>query len=207
MSNYLAIATVTAALRDIVQHAVATAVPGAVVTLKRPERAGNENIEKASVNLYLYQAIPNTSWSNMDLPTRSIDGRQIQRPQVALDLYYLLSFYGSELEMEPQRLLGSTVTALLTEPVLQRDTIEQAISGVNYLASSDLASQREQVKFSPLNLNLEELSKLWSIFFQVPYTLSVAYRASAVLVEPDIEISSARPVITRGIRVEPEVRS
>ncbi len=204
MSNYLAIATVTAALRDILQNA-AGVVPGAIVTLKRPERAANENLEKSSINLYLYQAIPNTSWSNMDLPTRTFDGRLIHRPQIALDLYYLLSFYGSELEMEPQRLLGSTVTALQSEPVLQADTIQQAIANAGYLAQSDLSAQGERVKFSTLNLNLEELSKLWSIFFQVPYTLSVVYCASAVLIEPDSEILPTKPVLTRGIHVEPEV--
>jgi Pvc16 N-terminal domain len=206
MSNYLAIATVTTALRDILQNAATTAVPGAVVTLMRPERAGNESIEKASINLYLYQTIPNTNWPNMDLPTRTADGRLVHRPQIALDLYYLLSFYGSELEMEPQRLLGSTMIALQTEPVLQADSIQQAIASASYLAQSDLSTQVEQIKFAPLNLNLEELSRLWSIFFQVPYTLSIAYCASSVLIEPGIEVSSTRPVLKRGIHVEPEVR-
>jgi hypothetical protein len=40
------------------------------------------------------------------------------------------------------------------------------------------------VKFTPLSLTLEELSRVWSILFQIRYALSIAYRASAVLIEP-----------------------
>jgi hypothetical protein len=205
MSNYLAIATVTAALRDILQNAALAAVPGADVTLKRPERASSDGQEKAAINLYLYHVAPNPTWSNIDLPTRSENGTLRQRPQVALNLDYLLSFYGSELVMEPQRLLGSAAVALHEWPILMPDAIRSAIDNNSYLAPSDLSTQTERVKFEPLNFNLEELSKLWSIFFQVPYTLSVAYRATAVLLEAQVDIQTAKQVLERGITVEPEV--
>ena len=42
-------------------------------------------------------------------------------------------------------------------------------------------------------MNLEELSKLWSVFFQTPYALSIAYQASVVLIEPDLEPIDAAP--------------
>ncbi len=205
MSNYLAIATVTVTLRDILQTATLAAVPGADVTLKRPERASGDGQEKAAINLYLYHVAPNPTWSNLDLPTRSENGTLRQRPLVAFDLDYLLSFYGSELVMEPQRLLGSAAVALHEWPVLTPDTIQSAINNNSYLASSDLSTQIERVKFEPLNFSLEELSKLWSIFFQVPYTLSVAYRATAVLMEAQVDIQLAKQVLKRGITVKPEV--
>src|SRR5207237_9390379 len=41
------------------------------------------------------------------------------------------------------------------------------------------------VKITMANLSTDELSKLWSVFFQVPYQLSVAYQASVLLIEPD----------------------
>jgi len=206
VSNYLAIATVTAALRDILQEAATAAVTGATVTLRRPDHANTENADKASINLYLYQALPNTMWRNVDLPTRTADGRLLQRPQIALDLYYLLSFYGSELEMEPQRLLGSVTLALHTQAILQASTIQQAINNTSLLSQSDLFQQVELVKFHALNMSLEELAKLWSVFFQVPYTLSMAYCASAVLIDADITPMETLPVLTRNIHVQPEVK-
>jgi hypothetical protein len=50
------------------------------------------------------------------------------------------------------------------------------------------------VKFTPLGLSLEEMSRIWSVFFQTRYALSMAWRASAVLVEPRLRATPALPV-------------
>src|SRR5258706_13084265 len=107
MSNFLAIATVTAALSQILQAAVGPDVPGATVTTLRPNGSGNA--PATSVNIYLYQVMHNAALSNADLPTRRTGGDLMQRPVAALDLHYLLTCYGAEAQLEPQRLLGSAV--------------------------------------------------------------------------------------------------
>ncbi len=61
----------------------------------------------------------------------------------------------------------------------------------------------ESVKFSPLSLDLEELSKLWSVFFQTPYALSVAYHASVVLIEAEETPQAALPVRAPKLYVQP----
>jgi hypothetical protein len=205
MSNYLAIATVTITLRDLLQDAASQVVPGSAVTTQRPEFMSNGGQEKAGINIYLYQVTPNSSWTNNDIPSRDTTGRLVQRPQAALDLNYLLSFHGSEITMEPQRLLGSAITSLHTRPFLSLSAIQNAINGTGYLAQSDLFNQTELVRFSPLNLNLEELSKLWSVFFQITYTLSVAYRASVVLLEADEALPEVKVVQKPVITANPEV--
>ncbi len=55
----------------------------------------------------------------------------------------------------------------------------------------------------PLSLSLEELSKLWSVFFQTAYTLSVAYLATTVLIEPTITFQRPLPVRVRNITAFP----
>jgi hypothetical protein len=55
------------------------------------------------------------------------------------------------------------------------------------------------VRFIPLALGLDELSKLWSVFFQTPYMLSVAYQASVVLIEPQVTPQQALPVRARSL--------
>jgi hypothetical protein len=234
MSNYLAIATVTATLRDVLQKAVADrvqdaasgatltvpgAVSGATVTTLRPEKAGNGNQNQAGVNLYLYQVTPNAAWRNSDIVIRwhdpaDTDTRADKRPtdkieqhiQVPLNLHYLLSFYGDEQKLEPQRLLGQVVGALEAQPIILLADIRAAIQSQSnpYLSTSNLDFQVEnieRIKLAPLTLSLEDLSKLWSVFFQVPYALSVAYEASAVLIEPSPV--STIPVITqRNIGVD-----
>jgi len=62
-----------------------------------------------------------------------------------------------------------------------------------------LAEQVESIKFSPLILNLEEMSKVWSVFFQTPYALSIANQATVVLIEADEVPRPALPVFQRSI--------
>ena len=90
----------------------------------------------------------------------------MNRPRIGLDLHYLLTFYGSEAGFVPQRLLGSVVRTLHARPVLSRTQIQQALTAFPALQSSNLADDVELVKFTQLPLTLEELSKLWSVFFQ-----------------------------------------
>src|SRR5512140_1425849 len=109
MSNFLAIATVTTALRDLLQAAV-TGIGGTpTVTAGRPHAPAKLD---PVVFLYLYSVTPNTSLRNNDLSTRRPDGRVQNRPQAAVDLRYLLSFYGDEGEQVPQQLMGKAVVAL-----------------------------------------------------------------------------------------------
>lgn len=203
MSNYLAVATVTAALSDLLQSAINPDVPGVSVTMLRPD--GNGGMPKTGVNVFLYQVTPNAAWHNADLPTRRSGGDLIQRPQVALDLHYLLTFYGDETKLEPQRVLGSVVRTLHARPVLTRASIRQTLANLafSYLAESNLADAVELVKFTPLPLSLEELSKLWSVYFQTQYSLSVAYQATVVLIESEEPTRVALPVRARNLYVVP----
>ncbi len=208
MSNFLAIATTTAALGDLLRQAIQVdqdgAVDGAIVTTRRPDDPQNGNTQ-AGVNIYLYQVTPNTALRNFDLPTRDASGQAVQQPQAALDLHYLLTFYGNDAKLEPQRLLGLVVRALHSRPLLSREHMRQFIKSIipgdpyEDLTSCDLADQIELVRFSPTLLNLEELSKLWSVFFQTPYTLSVAYQASVVLIEAAEAVRTALPVRERAV--------
>ncbi len=203
MSNFLAIATVTAALSQNLDTAVGIDVPGAGSSTDRPDALGNGNEPTKGVNIFLYQATANTAWRNADLPTRSADGSLLQRPQVALDLHYLLTFYGSERQLVPQRIMGSAVRTLHARPVLTRQGIRDAVARNNFLAGSELAEEVELVKFTPIPLSLEELSKLWSVFFQTPYTLSTAYKATVVLIEGKAPPQPALPVRARNLYVFP----
>lgn len=123
MSNFLAPATVTAALALLLEELIALDVTDFTfnVTTDRPDELADDS--GAFVNVHLYQVTPNVQWRNDDLPTRNARGQLVQRPRAALDLHYLLSFYGDENELEPQRLLGSAMHILRAQPVLTADWI------------------------------------------------------------------------------------
>lgn len=204
MSNYLAIATVTGALQQLLQPPVKAAVSGANVGFSRPD--GSTGNGSPTVNVYLYQVTPNAAYRNSDLPTHRSDGTLVQKPQAALDLHYLFTFHGSDDKLEPQRMLGAVASTLQAQPLLSTQNIQAAIASAQFstiLAGSDLASQVERVRFTPTALSLEEFSRLWSAFFQVEYSLSVAYQASVVLIESTDTPQEALPVQARNVYVTP----
>jgi hypothetical protein len=184
MSNALAIAAVTATLQQqLAAAASASGVAGAQVTTLRP--GSPSGLPTPGVNLFLYQVSPNAAWRNADLPTRGADGTLLRQPRVALDLHYLLTFYGDDATLDQQRLLGAVARQFHAAPVLARGAVANAQRSFTFLASSNLADQPELVRVTPAHLSLEELSKLWSIFPDVEYVLSAVYVAGVVLIETD----------------------
>jgi hypothetical protein len=204
MSNFLAIATVTATLQRFLQSVVGTDVPGAKANTARPDAPGS-GVPQIGVNIFLYQITPNAALRNADLPTRNAASQAGQRPVAALDLHYLLTFYGNDGQFEPQRVLGSVVRSLHAQPLLTRQMIRDTVTdpAYSYLATSNLADAVDPVRFSPLSFSLEELSKLWSVLFQTPYALSTAYRASVVLIEEELSPVVPLPVRERHVFVVP----
>lgn len=202
MSNHLAIAAVSRALRLVVEDAARAAVTGAEVTHVRP---GGEPVKTPAtgVNVFLYGVTPNVSLRNGDLPSRSGSGQLVQKPTAALDLHYLLSFYGDDAELETQRMLGTVVQALHSRATLSRDVLRHVAQEDAWLAASDVSEAPEAVRFTPVLLNLEELSKLWSVLFQTPYALSVAYQATLVAIEADGPVRATLPVRDRNVYVFP----
>ena len=204
MSNFLAIATVTEALRQILQTATkASKISGAMATALKPV-TGAVGLPAVGVNLYLYQVTPNSALRNADQPSRRSDGTVVEAPQIALDLHYLLTFYGKEQELEPQRVMGSVLRYLNSRPLLTRKSIQNAKSatpGIPGLADSNLDDQTELVRIMMIPMTLEELSKLWSVLLQTSYMLSVAYQASVVLIQGDDLAQPALPVWIRNIYV------
>ena len=202
MSNHLAVATVTATLHNVLLNA-ASVVPGTTVTTKRPDGGPAPG---PAINAFLYQVTPNAAYRNADLPTRRAAGQLVRKPQAALMLHYLLSFMGDDTRFEAQRLLGAAVRELHAQPALRPKDIISTIGNPPFdavLANSDLDKQVDLVRLVPLNLSLDELSKMWSVFFQIPYALSVAYQASVVLIETDDTPRAALPVKTRNVYTLP----
>jgi hypothetical protein len=194
MSNALAIAAVTETLVRFLSNAIVgpSQVPDAWVSAVPP--TPDQPLANPGVNVFLYQVTPNAAYRNADVPTRALDsvGTLIRKPVVALDLHYLLTFYGDETALVPQRLLGATTIALHRNPNMQRSIVQPApiqpldqqhhLAGV---ADSGLANQSQLIRFTPVTYTLEELSKLWSFLLKVDYVLSTAYIASVLLIESD----------------------
>jgi hypothetical protein len=204
VSNALAIAAVTESLVALLNdHLPAAQVNNATVSAVTPDQTlGRAN---PGVNVFLYQVSPNAALRNADLPTRALDGTMLQKPQAALDLHYLFTFYGDDTLLEQQRMLGVVALTLHRFPNLQRSQIQQVPITLSTTAPSNLEQQTQLVRFTPISFSLEELSKLWSFLLKVDYVLSAAYIASVVLIEADDDVPAppALPTLSYRLRAVP----
>ena len=205
MSNYLAIATVTATLQKILQDAIQEDLSDARVTTLRPDNLQTGGVATTGVNLFLYKVQASPAWRNADTPGRRPKGDLVKKSQVGLDLQYIISFYGKDEELETQRLVGSVVRTLQDRATLTPDVIRATItdSTFPFLADSDLADQVEPIRFTPLDLSTEELSQVWSGFFQTPYLFSLVYKGTVVFIEGEVSGERALPVSDRRTAVAP----
>lgn len=205
MSDDLAVAAVTEAFSLLVERAAQRAVTGVEVKNSPPEALPATTPNR--VYVYLYHVTENGHFRSNDLPTRDSNGTVVTKPRIGLDLDYLVSFYGAADKLEPERMLGAVVSTIHARPLLSPLVIEKAVELAvgTALAEADLAQQVEGVRVTPVDLDLEEMSKLWSVFFQEPYRLSVAYRVSVVLIEVDETPQTGLPVQVRQVRSVPAV--
>jgi hypothetical protein len=193
MSNPLAIAAVTATLRNLLQAGIDLDpdLGGTSVTARPPDKARSPNDTASQVNLFLYQTEPNAAWRNRDMPRQVKPGEE-GHPPLALTLYYLLTAYGKDNEdVSGHHLLGRSMSILHDHPLLGAAEIQAA------LPKTDLHEQVERVRITPQPMSIEELSKLWTTF-QTNYRISACYQASVVLVDSARPVKSALPVLRRG---------
>jgi hypothetical protein len=195
MSNPLAIAAVTAALRNLLTQGV-TADPDladATVTTQPVDRARVNGNNANQLNVFLYHTLPSAAWRNMDLPGRVMPGES-GLPALGVNLYYLITAYGRDNDAQrpfSHHLMGRAMSILYDHPLLSADEIKAA------LPNNDLWLQIERVRFTLQPISLDEISKLWT-GFQTQYRLSVAYEASVVLIESTRPVKTPVPVLTRG---------
>ncbi|HWU87959.1 MAG TPA: DUF4255 domain-containing protein, partial [Kofleriaceae bacterium] len=207
-----AIAAVTASLKDLlnnglIDHDLST-IGSFTVTAQPPDRITTGQTESNQLNLFLYQVTPNTGWRNAGLPSRDSRGMRISNSPLALDLHYLLTAYGAA-DLNAEVLLGYAMQLLHENPVLTRQQLRTAlaapppVSGTilpgpfGSLSAIDLALQVELLKITPVYLNTEDLSKLWTAM-QARYRPSMAYLVSVVLIQSEASTISAPPVLKRG---------
>lgn len=194
MSNSLAIASVTATLRRLLEK-------GGVehVTVRPLDKAPEGiNADKQRINLFLYQALPDAAFRNREMPGRVKSG-ETGHPPLPLTLYYLLTAYSGDErdETRSHALLGEGMRILHDHPLLGPDEIRDAVKADRDLAASDLADQVERVRITLQPLLFEEMSKLWTTF-QIHYRLSAAYQVSVVLIESARPTRTPLPVLMRG---------
>jgi hypothetical protein len=197
MRSELAIASVTAVLKHVlenglVQYAVTNSIGSDVVVSSiPPDRITSGADERAQLNLFLYQATPNTRLRAR--PLGNSERGMAARPPLALDLFYLISAYGAH-DLDTDVLIGYALRLFHDTPTFSRDLIKKTLATLSSagngratipalaaLAEPGLADQMEEISMSPQFVSIEEMSRLWSAL-QARFRPSAVYKASVVVI-------------------------
>lgn len=200
MDPDLAIASITLAIRQRLQAALNRAGSlGGEVRTERPDKLSDTGAP--IVNLYLYQLNLNPFMRNNDIdpvivrtPDKSggykIPATSIQTYRVPLKLRYMLSFFGDERTLVPQRLLAVCVAALNRLPQIDARAVTAAANLVAGKTaptpSPEPIPDFDDVNLSFADLTLDDTYRLWSAF-KATYALSVGYLADTAIVYSEPE--------------------
>jgi hypothetical protein len=212
MSSPLAIAAVTAVLKDLLNNGLIdndlARVGSFSVTAAPPDRITTGETEQNRLNLFLYQVTPNQGWRNAALPSYGARGERLSNPPLALDLHYMLTAYG-QADLNAEILLGYAMEIMHNNGIIGRESIRRSLSPNNPITVAlipddgqgrkaiDLVDQIETLKITPHYLNADELSRMWTAM-QARYRPTVAYQVSTVLIQSTRPVVSALPVLQRG---------
>lgn len=200
MSNALAIAAVTATLKNLLQAITADGdLNDASVTILPLDKARGTNTAN-QLNLFLYQIQRNPAWVNSDMP-RQVQPGETGIPPLPLNLWYLLTAFGKNDDSDNSaqayghHVLGRAMSILHDHPVLSAADIITATHTL--LPASDLDRQIERIRITLQPLSVDEIYRLWT-GFATPYRLSAAYEVAVTLIESTRTARAPLPVLTRG---------
>lgn len=226
MSNGLAIAAITAVLKNLledglVQNAALSSMGNVLLTTLPPDKVSVGVDGQPQLNLFLYQVTQNRNadWIGRDrsnhLRSNAMNDENAPLP---INLHYLLTVYGTK-DFQTELLLGYAMELMHQNPVLSNDRIEAALkhtasinrAGVfsQALESTSLPAlieQLGQVQIIPNMLDTEKMSRLWSLL-KGSYQPSIVYEVSMVFIgnqksspktHPSLEVLD-RPYIEKVI--------
>jgi hypothetical protein len=208
MSDFQAIAGVSATLRTLLRDRIevppaVTGVTTVEVTVGVPQTGATPmppGLETARANLYLYRVSENGNLKNQEIPGHGHPAAY-GRPPLSLDLYYLLTAYGTTKASNPlffeeilaHYVLGGAMRVLHDYPMIteQLATVRPPI-GETILHPS-LRGEFERVKLSLDPVSLEDVTKVWTAL-ELPYRVSAGYKVTVVQIESRRTRLVPRPV-------------
>lgn len=220
MSTAMAIAAAARVLSRLIDNRVAleniTAFQNMKTSVVSPEQidgtdmTANANVNP-QVNIFPYHVGMNASFRNAFEPSRNSTGQPVTTPPLALDISFLVSAHSS-VELLPEMLLGLAMQALSDAPQLTRDRVRTLLIAdppddpvMMSLQRSGLADQLEIIRIEPLNLNTDDMQKLWTSIHSRARP-SFCYRVSAILIDSQNSAKDALPVRTFATAVVQFVR-
>jgi len=163
-----------------------TNLPAVAIDLLSPKHPGANRL-----TLFLYKVLENPDFKNA--ASRSVttgpDGKLTEkRPPLTVDLYYLLTAHsGSSSLLEAHTALSRAMRVFYDNGVLSGSLLRAENPSKGLTADATL-----RLTLNPISM--EDMTRIWSVFPDTPYEISVTYLVTPVSIESSREETGA-PVV------------
>ena len=175
MGDYTAIADVGQTLVELLRSGMSDLITPASIVLCSPADIGASDNPRLS--LFLYQVTENRYLKNQEMTV--VDPVTAQYPPLMLDLYYMLTAYGSsqitdktDRTLEEHKILGLAMRVLYDNAVLKGSVLKGGLAGTD-----------DELRISTQPVSFEELVRPWGSFQDKSYKLSACYLVSPVIID------------------------
>lgn len=152
-----------------------TNLPGVAVDLLSPKFPGANRL-----TLFLYKVLENPDFKNANSPalTTTADGKLVEtRAPLTLDLYYLLTAHsGNASLIQAHTALSRAMRVFYDNGVLQGSVLRSDDPSKGLTADATL-----RLTLNPISM--EDMTRVWSVFPDTPYEISVTYLVTPVAIE------------------------
>jgi hypothetical protein len=139
------------------------------------------------VSLFLYRVLLNGV--QRIPPSRPGPHGQPRRPQLPLELHFLLTPWAKDASLE-QEILGWMMRALEDTPILP--------AGILNMLAPDVFAAEETVEIVVGQLANEEIFRIWDVLPN-DFQISVPYIARVVRIDSELDLREAGPVVRRDL--------
>jgi hypothetical protein len=156
------------------------------IALASPKSAGTNLL-----TLFLYKVTENPDLKNAERVVTTLpDGRVVgRRAPLSLDAHYLLTAHAGEPPdpLEAHRALSRAMRVFYDNGILQGSLLRSDDPSTGLTADSVL-----RVTLNPITM--EDMTRIWSVFPDTPYEISVTYLVTPVAIDSTLETTGA-PVV------------
>lgn len=175
MSDYTVIADVGETLVGLLRDNMLDLITPASIVLSSPGEV--EAQDSPRICLFLYQIVENAYLKNQEM--QALNPSTSLYPPLTLDLYYMLTSYGSpqiadrtDKAIEEHRVLGRAMRVFYDNAIIKGSELKGSLAGTD-----------EELRLILHHVPLEELNQLWNSFPEKPYKLSVCYIVTPVKID------------------------
>jgi hypothetical protein len=160
-------------------------LPTIAIDLLSPKHPGANRL-----TLFLYKVLETPDFKNAPpTPSTNVDGKLIEtRSPLTVDLYYLLSAHSGDTSLlQAHTALSQAMRVFYDNSILRGSLLRSAQPSRGLTEASTL-----RLTLNPISM--EDMTRIWSVFPDTPYEISVTYLVTPVAIESEFKETTA-PVV------------